>query len=107
MVTGEIQNIKIANSGVVYGIDWAPNDRDLLVVTPDDKDRHRHKLFLVDTSTSDLREIKTNTALIGTGYWGIDWSDNGQYIALGCPTLMKTEPTINTGQLCIIKVEEQ
>jgi hypothetical protein len=104
-ISGEIQKIDVEGNKIVYGMTWSTNNRELLVVTPSVENTYEHQLFLVDIVTTKLKMIKTESPLIGTGYWGIDWATDGKHIAVSCPTLVETEQTINTGQLCVMDVE--
>jgi len=104
--TGERRHLDLGHQ-YLYAIAWAHNSRDLLVVAELGADERGslQGLYVVNATTGDSRQILVDHQFIGAGFWGAAWSPTGQAIALACPTIMLTEPTIAEGRLCIIAVE--
>jgi len=105
--TGERRHLDLGLQ-YLYAATWAPNSRDLLVVAQKgttESGLGLHGLYVVTAATGDAREILAGHQFIVTGAWGVEWSPNGQTIALACPLVAPEKPLITEGRLCIISVE--
>jgi hypothetical protein len=94
--TGTLRKIDLGLR--LHSLAWALNSR-YLVVMGDVRYQEGHTfqgLYLVDAITGQFRRMLPDYET-GTGTWGLDWSPDGQSIALECPTWAE-------GRLCLIPV---
>lgn len=85
----------------VHDFAWSSNSRHLVVMgyTNTQGGRDALGLCLVDVVTGKFRRVLLDYET-GAGAWGLDWSADGKFIALECPTWEE-------GRVCLIPVSIQ
>lgn len=103
MATGEQKILEIEGSGNKYAMAWAPNSRDMLVMTQNPVNDYGHNVYLVDVTTNNVRQILQDSPFLFSGNSDVAWSSNGKMIAISCFGPDLSDPRY----LCLIDVKAE
>ncbi len=110
-LTGEQRKLTFqANQASITDVSWGPDSRHLVVFvrTPGihREDRPTEKLLLMDVVTGDMRQMLPERTF-GGGRDGerMTWSPNGQHLAVKCPMIPDSEPSLAEDRVCLISTE--